>query len=65
MIGRKSQGIHILKRFHAWGLSPPPMHGNVSIAPNKIIMGALNYPPLAPDKRAHEWGEDPSTPLVI
>jgi len=42
MIGRKSQIIQILKRFHTWG-------GGLSLlAPNQIIMGGLA--PLAPDK---------------
>jgi len=34
MIGRKSQGIQILKHFHARGSLAHPL------APNKIIMGA-------------------------
>jgi len=35
MIARKSQGIQVLKRFHAWG---------GGLAPNKIIMGGLSHP---------------------
>jgi len=40
MIGRKSQGIQILKRFHAWGRG-----GLAPLAPNKIIIGGLAPPP--------------------
>jgi len=41
MIGRKSQGIQILKRFHAWG-------GLATVTPNKTKLGGLA--PLALDK---------------
>jgi len=45
MIGRKSQGIQILKRCHASGRGAP-------LAPKKITMGGLA--PLAPDT-LHPW----------